>query len=178
MTDRPLSLRPLDGKQSQLSKTHPCPLLLSLSPSDLFLVDSPLLNHARTSPFSRSGKAPAPPSPDTRCIRTPPPLRQPGRRPTVRQGRSYPQNRSARSANPAVGHLEVWLAGCRERYVLSDPFAYRPLTPSAPGVELTMDVFSHHIYGPRRKTWGIEMTIVNSLARDASSHSHLFDIVS
>lgn len=46
------------------------------------------------------------------------------------------------------------------------------------GLELAMDVFSHHIYGPRRKSWGIEMTIVNSLARDASSHSHLFDIVS
>lgn len=48
----------------------------------------------------------------------------------------------------------------------------------SPGLELAMDVLSHHIYGPRRKTWGIEMTIVNSLARDASSHSHLFDIVS
>jgi hypothetical protein len=48
----------------------------------------------------------------------------------------------------------------------------------SPGLELAVDVFSHHIYGPRRKTWGIEMTIVNSLARDASSHSHLFDIVS
>lgn len=46
------------------------------------------------------------------------------------------------------------------------------------GLELATDVLSHHIYGPRRKTWGIEMTIVNSLARDASSHSHLFDIVS
>lgn len=46
------------------------------------------------------------------------------------------------------------------------------------GLELAMDVLSHHIYGPRRKSWGIEMTIVNSLARDASSHSHLFDIVS
>lgn len=50
--------------------------------------------------------------------------------------------------------------------------------PCPPGLELAMDVLSHHIYGPRRKTWGIEMTIVNSLARDASSHSHLFDIVS
>jgi len=48
----------------------------------------------------------------------------------------------------------------------------------SPGLELAMDVLSHHIYGPRRKSWGIEMTIVNSLARDASSHSHLFDIVS
>lgn len=48
----------------------------------------------------------------------------------------------------------------------------------SPGLELAADVLSHHIYGPRRKTWGIEMTIVNSLARDASSHSHLFDIVS
>ena len=46
------------------------------------------------------------------------------------------------------------------------------------GLELAMDVLSHHVYGPRRKSWGIEMTIVNSLARDASSHSHLFDIVS
>ena len=46
------------------------------------------------------------------------------------------------------------------------------------GLELAMDVLSHHIYGPRRKTWGIEMTIANSIARDASRHSHLFDIVS
>lgn len=54
----------------------------------------------------------------------------------------------------------------------------RFLLPCSAGLELAMDVLSHHIYGPRRKSWGIEMTIVNSLARDASSHSHLFDIVS
>jgi len=67
----------------------------------------------------------------------------------------------------------------------SEPFAWRSFIHGirlsslcSPGLELAVDVLSHHIYGPRRKTWGIEMTIVNSLARDASSHSHLFDIVS
>lgn len=46
------------------------------------------------------------------------------------------------------------------------------------GFELTIDVLSYHIRGPRRKTWGVVMTILNSLARDGTSHSHLFNIVS
>lgn len=42
--------------------------------------------------------------------------------------------------------------------------------------ELTSDVLSHHIWGPRRKSWGIEMTIVTSLIRGAERHSSLVDI--
>ncbi|KAH7923234.1 alpha/beta-hydrolase [Leucogyrophana mollusca] len=41
---------------------------------------------------------------------------------------------------------------------------------------LARDILSHHILGPRRKTWGIEMTIITSLMRDVSRHSALADI--
>jgi len=44
--------------------------------------------------------------------------------------------------------------------------------------ELTSDVLSHHIWGPRRKSWGIEMTIVTSFMRGAERHSALVDIAS
>lgn len=42
--------------------------------------------------------------------------------------------------------------------------------------EVTSDVLSHHIWGPRRQSWGIEMTIVSSLIRGAERHSALVDI--
>ena len=42
---------------------------------------------------------------------------------------------------------------------------------------LAFDVISHHLWGPRRKSWGIEMTIITSLMRDVSRHSALADIV-
>ncbi|KAG1749740.1 Alpha/Beta hydrolase protein [Suillus paluster] len=41
---------------------------------------------------------------------------------------------------------------------------------------LALDVISHHVWGPRRKSWGIEMTILTSLMRDVSRHSALADI--
>lgn len=44
--------------------------------------------------------------------------------------------------------------------------------------EVTGDVLSHHVWGPRKKSWGIEMTIVSSLMRGAGRHSTLVDIVS
>lgn len=44
--------------------------------------------------------------------------------------------------------------------------------------EITSDVLSHHIWGPRRKTWGIEMTIITSLLRGADRHSAFVDIAS
>jgi len=47
---------------------------------------------------------------------------------------------------------------------------------AAKATELTSDVLSHHIWGPRRKSWGIEMTIVTSLIRGAERHSALVDI--
>lgn len=124
-------VRPLESKPPRLSKTHPCPLFLFLSPSNL-------LSNARTRPCSRSGKAPAPASPhlrishglptqvpkiigwpDTRYLCSPPTFRQPRHPPAICQGRSHPQNRSARPANATVGHLEVWLAGCWQRSVCS-----------------------------------------------------------
>ncbi|KAK2461449.1 hypothetical protein APHAL10511_005912 [Amanita phalloides] len=42
--------------------------------------------------------------------------------------------------------------------------------------EVTTEVITHHIRGPRRKTWGIEMTVVTSLVRGAARHSSLVDI--
>lgn len=42
--------------------------------------------------------------------------------------------------------------------------------------EVTGDVLSHHVWGPRKKSWGIEMTIVSSLMRGAGRHSTLVDI--
>ncbi|KDR85688.1 hypothetical protein GALMADRAFT_379681 [Galerina marginata CBS 339.88] len=47
---------------------------------------------------------------------------------------------------------------------------------AAKATEVTSDVLSHHIWGPRRKSWGIEMTIVTSLIRGAERHSSLVDI--
>ena len=43
--------------------------------------------------------------------------------------------------------------------------------------EITGDVLSHHVWGPRKKSWGIEMTIVSSIMRGAGRHSSLVDIV-
>ncbi|KAF8560127.1 alpha/beta-hydrolase [Imleria badia] len=41
---------------------------------------------------------------------------------------------------------------------------------------LARDIIVHHIWGPRRRTWGIEMTVINSVMRDVSRHSSLADI--
>ncbi|ESK92686.1 putative lipase esterase from carbohydrate esterase family ce10 [Moniliophthora roreri MCA 2997] len=42
--------------------------------------------------------------------------------------------------------------------------------------ELTLDLLSYQIWGPRKKSWGLEMTIINSLMRGAGRHSALVDI--
>ncbi|KAF9469782.1 Alpha/Beta hydrolase protein [Collybia nuda] len=42
--------------------------------------------------------------------------------------------------------------------------------------EVTGDVLSHHVWGPRKKSWGIEMTVVSSIMRGAGRHSSLVDI--
>ncbi|KAF8899099.1 Alpha/Beta hydrolase protein [Infundibulicybe gibba] len=42
--------------------------------------------------------------------------------------------------------------------------------------EVSADIISHHIWGPRKGSWGIEMTIVSSLMRGAGRHSSLVDI--
>ncbi|KAG6889485.1 hypothetical protein C0992_004990 [Termitomyces sp. T32_za158] len=42
--------------------------------------------------------------------------------------------------------------------------------------EITGDVLSHHVWGPRKKSWGIEMTIVSSIMRGAGRHSSFVDI--
>jgi acetyl esterase/lipase len=42
--------------------------------------------------------------------------------------------------------------------------------------EVTTEIIVHHVRGPRRKTWGIEMTIVTSLVRGTARHSALVEI--
>ncbi|TBU37593.1 Alpha/Beta hydrolase protein [Dichomitus squalens] len=41
---------------------------------------------------------------------------------------------------------------------------------------LAADVVSHQIWGPRRKSWGIEMTLLSSIMRGVSRYSYLTDI--
>ncbi|KAI9462408.1 Alpha/Beta hydrolase protein [Lactarius psammicola] len=42
--------------------------------------------------------------------------------------------------------------------------------------EVAGDVVSHQIWGPRKKSWGLPMTILAGLMRDAGRHSKLVDI--
>ncbi|CED83520.1 Arylacetamide deacetylase [Phaffia rhodozyma] len=41
---------------------------------------------------------------------------------------------------------------------------------------LATELATHTIYGPRKKSWGLEMTIITSMMRDVGAHSHLADI--
>ncbi|KAL7285552.1 hypothetical protein ACG7TL_000656 [Trametes sanguinea] len=41
---------------------------------------------------------------------------------------------------------------------------------------LAADVLSHHLWGPPRKSWGIEMTLLSSIMRGVSRYSHLANI--
>ncbi|CCM03795.1 uncharacterized protein FIBRA_05943 [Fibroporia radiculosa] len=41
---------------------------------------------------------------------------------------------------------------------------------------LILDLISHHLWGPRRKSWGVEMTLLSSIMRDVGRHSHLGDM--
>ncbi|TFK26642.1 alpha/beta-hydrolase [Coprinopsis marcescibilis] len=41
---------------------------------------------------------------------------------------------------------------------------------------VTSEVLSHTIWGPRKKSWGIEMTIITSLIREIERHANLVDI--
>ena len=36
---------------------------------------------------------------------------------------------------------------------------------------------SHTVYGPLRKSWGIEMTLLTAIMRDVYMHTHLADLV-
>lgn len=84
------------------------------------------------------------------------------------------------SSGPTTKLWHVWkygaaLAGKGDHGRL---FVLRSLLNVLSGFELAGDVLSHGIYGPPRKTWGIEMTIISSIMRDVNRHSHLVDIVS
>ncbi|KZP28801.1 alpha/beta-hydrolase [Athelia psychrophila] len=58
---------------------------------------------------------------------------------------------------------------------LWDIWRYGALAASK-GVEVAGEVLSHGIWGPRKKSWGIEMTIITTLMRDVGQHSALVDI--
>jgi hypothetical protein len=49
---------------------------------------------------------------------------------------------------------------------------------SALATEITAELLLHKIWGPRKKSWGIEMTIATSLLRGIGNHSGLIGIVS
>lgn len=51
------------------------------------------------------------------------------------------------------------------------------MTYTPAGVEVAGEVLSHSIWGPRKKSWGLEMTIITTLMRDVGRHSALVDIV-
>ncbi|QRV80404.1 carbohydrate esterase family 10 protein [Ceratobasidium sp. AG-Ba] len=42
--------------------------------------------------------------------------------------------------------------------------------------DLTTDFVSHHIWGPRKRSWGIEMTLISSFMRNVGRHTRLTDI--
>ncbi|KAI0313429.1 esterase [Amylostereum chailletii] len=42
--------------------------------------------------------------------------------------------------------------------------------------ELASDTLTHHVWGPRKKSWGLKMTLLSSLMRNAGRHSKLVDI--
>ena len=44
--------------------------------------------------------------------------------------------------------------------------------------EVASDVVSHQIWGPRKKSWSLPMTILAGIMRNAGRHSNLVDIVS
>ncbi len=42
---------------------------------------------------------------------------------------------------------------------------------------MTGDVLTHAFWGPRKKSWGIEMTLISGLMRGAGRHTALMDLV-
>jgi hypothetical protein len=53
----------------------------------------------------------------------------------------------------------------------------RTLLTLFPATEVAFDLTSHSLFGPRKKSWGIEMTLITSFMRNVGKHSHLVDIV-
>lgn len=79
---------------------------------------------------------------------------------------------------------EVWKYGAIVAYK-GGPFALAPCNNFPPSeisliwtaTEIAGDALSHTIWGPRKKSWGIQMTLITSLMRDLGRHSALVDIV-
>jgi hypothetical protein len=70
----------------------------------------------------------------------------------------------------------------RGHYASLGPFclfshAFSPLGSSFLATEVATDVVSHQIWGPRKKSWSLPMTILAGIMRNAGRHSNLVDIV-
>ncbi|EIN13871.1 lipase/ esterase [Punctularia strigosozonata HHB-11173 SS5] len=64
----------------------------------------------------------------------------------------------------------------RERaFKIWDVWKYGALAASK-ATEVALDLASHSLFGPRRKSWGLEMTLITSFMRNVGKHSHLVDI--
>ncbi|KAH9837277.1 lipase/ esterase [Rhodofomes roseus] len=47
---------------------------------------------------------------------------------------------------------------------------------AAKATELFSELVYHHVWGPRRKSWAIEMTLLSALMRNVGQHTHLGDM--
>ncbi|KAG8716850.1 hypothetical protein FRC09_015104 [Ceratobasidium sp. 395] len=65
------------------------------------------------------------------------------------------------SRGPRLGVSDLWYLGSF--------FATK-------ATDLATDFVSHHIWGPRKKSWGIEMTLISSFMRGVGRHTRLTDI--
>ncbi|TFK60771.1 alpha/beta-hydrolase [Pluteus cervinus] len=63
---------------------------------------------------------------------------------------------------PHLGVCDVWKYG----YIVASK-----------AIEITSDVLLHSIRGPRRKSWGIEMTVISAFMRGLAQHSSLVDLM-
>ncbi|KAI0274800.1 Alpha/Beta hydrolase protein [Gloeopeniophorella convolvens] len=59
--------------------------------------------------------------------------------------------------------------GLRDLFALSGLVALK-------ATEVASDVVSHHLWGPRKKSWSLPMTILAGIMRDAGRHSNLVNI--
>jgi len=59
----------------------------------------------------------------------------------------------------------------------SDSQLLLELTLHSTVIELTRAFVSYHLWGPPKKSWGLEMTMITCFLRNAAAHSHLIDLV-
>ena len=87
---------------------------------------------------------------------------------------------AAKRAAPPLSITALWRYGA---FVATKGVYYAPRICtlrahiiSRSATELASDFLSHHIWGPRRKSWGIEMTLLSALMRNIAQHSTLTNL--